>query len=77
MRCVRIAGDSDRHRGYLLAEGALERVVSILVSLEDETNHELCKAVAKCLAKLSHGARLEEAEKLPGARCGCLGQNGR
>jgi len=67
VRCVRIAGDTDRHRGYLVAEGALERVVNILVSLEDETNHELCKAVSKCLAKLSHGARLEEAEKiLPG-----------
>jgi len=67
VRCARIAGDTARHRGYLVAEGALDRVVNILVSLEDETNHDLCKAVAKCLAKLSHGARLEEAEKiLPG-----------
>ena len=64
VRCARIAGDTDRHRGYLMGEGALEGVVTILLSLEDMTKPDLCKAVAKCLAKLSHGARIDEAEKL-------------
>ena len=64
VRCVRIAGDSDRHRGYLVEEGALEGVVNILVNFEEDINTDLCRTVAKCLAKLSHGARIEELEKL-------------
>jgi len=66
VRCARIAGDSDRHRGYLAREGVLDEVVNIMQ--EDISNkQDLCKAVVKCLAKLSHGAKLEESEKiLPG-----------
>ena len=64
VRCVRIAGDTDRHKDYLVGKGLLDRVVSILISLEEDTNPDLCKAVVKCLAKLSQGAGLEQAEKL-------------
>lgn len=66
VRCARIAGDNERHRGYLVREGVLDGVVNIIQ--EDISNkQDLCKAVVKCLAKLSHGAMLEEAEKiLPG-----------
>jgi len=66
VRCARIAGDSDRHRGYLAGERVLDEVVNIMQE-DISSKQDLCKAVVKCLAKLSHGAKLGESEKiLPG-----------